>query len=135
MHTPFQGRTHGSALHIDHFLSIVARNAANYQQSRFFLGSYTFFEWCNADPNSCTRSSAKLDGIHLITAVSVIKRLIYEFTPWGQDLVSVVCIGEGHYYGGFFGKKICENFVWTVETVWNRQVFVLESFPYQEVQL
>jgi len=39
----------------------------------------------------------------LITTVSVIKRLsLYEFTLWGQDLVSVVRTRESLYYGGFF---------------------------------
>ena len=58
-------------------------------------------------------SSARLDeihpvqihliGIHLITVVSVIKRLsLYEFTLWGRDLVSVVRIRESPYYRGFF---------------------------------
>ena len=42
-------------------------------------------------------------GDHLITAVSVIKRLsFYEFTLWGRDLVSVVRIRESPYYRGFF---------------------------------
>ena len=27
---------------------------------------------------------------------------LYEFALWGQDLVSVVRIREGPYYGGFF---------------------------------
>ena len=35
--------------------------------------------------------------------MSVIKRLaLYEFAPKGRDLVSVVHIKEGPYYGGFF---------------------------------
>ena len=43
---------------------------------------------------------------HLITAVSVIKRLsLYEFTLWGRDLVSVVRIRESPYYRGFFKRK------------------------------
>ena len=47
---------------------------------------------------------------HLITVVSVIKRLnLYEITLWGRDFVSVVRIKESRYYGGFF-KKIYENF-------------------------
>ena len=61
-------------------------------------------------------SSARLDeihpvqihliGIHLITVVSVIKRLsLYEFTLWGRDLVSVVRIRESPYYRGFFKMK------------------------------
>ena len=65
--------------------------------------------------------------IHLITAVSVIKRFqvsFYEFTLWGQDLVSIVGIGESPYYRGFFLKKIYDNFVWTLETVRNREVSV-----------
>ena len=45
-----------------------------------------------------------LIGIHLIIAVSVIKRLrLHEFTPlWGRDLVSVVRIRESPYYRGVF---------------------------------
>ena len=40
---------------------------------------------------------------HLITAVSVIKSLsLSEFTIWGRDLVSVVCVRESLYYLGFF---------------------------------
>ena len=47
---------------------------------------------------------------HLITVVSVIKRLsLYEITLWGRDFVSVVSIRESRYYGGFL-KKIYENF-------------------------
>ena len=47
--------------------------------------------------------------IHLITAVSVIKRLsLYEFTLWGRDLVSVVRIRESPYYRGFFNENIWE---------------------------
>ena len=46
-------------------------------------------------------------GIRLISAVSVIKRLsLYEFTLWGQDLVSVVRISESPYYRGFFVANI-----------------------------
>ena len=64
-------------------------------------------------------------GIHLITAVSVIKRLsLYEFTLWGRDLVSVVRITESPYYSDFFLKKIYENFFATLETVRNRVVSV-----------
>ena len=60
-------------------------------------------------------SSARLDGIypvqiHLITTASVIKRLsLYEFTLWGQDLVSVVRIRESPYYRGYFLQKKYEN--------------------------
>ena len=37
--------------------------------------------------------------VHLISAVSVIKRLsLCEFTLWGRDLVSVVCIRKSPYY-------------------------------------
>ena len=48
-----------------------------------------------------------LIGIHLIIAVSVIKRLrLHEFTLWGRDLVSVVRIRESPYYRGvFFYRK------------------------------
>ena len=62
-----------------------------------------------------------LIGIDLITAVSVIKRLsLYEFTLYGQDLVSIVRIIEGF----FFLKKIYESFAGTLETVRNREVSV-----------
>ena len=56
-------------------------------------------------------------GIHLITTASVIKRYLslYEFTLWGQDLVSIVRIRESIL------KKIYENFVGTLETVRNIQ--------------
>ena len=40
---------------------------------------------------------------HLITVVSVIKRLsLYEFTLWGRVFVFVVRIRASQYYGGFF---------------------------------
>ena len=43
--------------------------------------------------------------IHLITAVSVIKRLSsYEFTFWGRDLVSVVHIRESPCYRGLLPR-------------------------------
>ena len=58
-----------------------------------------------------------------------------EFTLWGRDLVSVVCIRKSPYYRGFFLKKLYENFVGTLETVRNREVSVLERCPYQEVPL
>ena len=62
---------------------------------------------------------------HLITAVSIIKRLSsYEFTLWGRDLVFVVRIME------FFLKKIYDNFVGILKTVRNREVPVLERCPY-----
>ena len=74
--------------------------------------------------------------VHLITTVSVIKRLsLYEFTLWGRDLVSVVRIRESPYYRGFFLKKIYENFVGTLKTVRDREVSVLERCPYPEVRL
>ena len=62
-------------------------------------------------------SSARLDGIHhvqihlfkihLNTVVFVIKRLLslYEFTPWGRDLLSVVRIRENPYNRGVFLKE------------------------------
>ena len=51
--------------------------------------------------------------------MSIIKRLsLYEFTLWDRDLLSVVRIRESPYYG----KKIYENFVETLETVRNREV-------------
>ena len=66
----------------------------------------------------------------------LIKRLsLYEFTLWGQDLVSIVPIRESPYYRGSFLKKICENFVGTLETVRNIEVSVLERCPYGEVRL
>ena len=52
------------------------------------------------------------------------KEVLYEFTLWGRDLVFVVRIRESPYYGGFFLKKIDENFVGTLETVHNREVSV-----------
>ena len=53
--------------------------------------------------------------------MSVIKRLsLYEFTLWGQDLVSVVRIIE------VFLKKIYENFVGVLETVRYRGVRIRE---------
>ena len=62
---------------------------------------------------------------HLITAVSVIKKLtLYEFTLWGRDLVAVVRIRESPYYGGFFKKKVCDNFVGTLITVRYKEVSV-----------
>ena len=88
-------------------------------------------------------SSARLDGmypvqihligIHLITAVSVIKRLslyVNVFTLCGRDLVSVVRIRESPYYRGFFSRKISENFVGTLETVRNRK-----RCAYREIRL
>ena len=62
--------------------------------------------------------------IHLITAVSVIKRLsLYVFTLLGWDLVSIVCIRESHYYRGLFKEKYnYEKFVGTLETVRTREV-------------
>ena len=62
--------------------------------------------------------------------MSVIKRLsLSEFTLWGRDLVSVVHIRKSPYYRGSFLKKIYQNFVRTLETVRNREVFVLERCP------
>ena len=65
-------------------------------------------------------------GIHLISTASVIKRYLslYEFTLWGQDLVSIVRIRESIL------KKIYESFVGTLETVHNIEVSVLEKCPY-----
>ena len=40
------------------------------------------------------------------------------------SIVSVVRIRESRYYGGFFLKKISENFVGTLETVRIREVSV-----------
>ena len=45
----------------------------------------------------------------------------YEFTLWGQDLVSVVRIRESPYFRGSFLKKIHENFVGALETVHNNR--------------
>ena len=51
----------------------------------------------------CAYSTDRGFGIHLITAVSAIKRLIlYEFNLWGRDLVSVIRTRESTYYRGFF---------------------------------
>ena len=61
--------------------------------------------------------------------MSVIKRLrLSEFTLWGRDLGSVVHIRKSPYYRGSFLKKN-QNFVGTLETVRNREVFVLERCP------
>ena len=50
--------------------------------------------------------------------------------------MSVVRIRESPYYGGFFLKKIYENFVGTLETVHNIiEVSLLENCPYREVRL
>ena len=58
--------------------------------------------------------------IHLITALSVIRRLsLYEFTLWGRDLMSIVRIRE--IIEVYFKEKY-ENFVGTLETVRNREV-------------
>ena len=68
-------------------------------------------------------------GIHLITAVSVIKRLIlYEFTLWGQDSTSVIRIRESPYYRAFLRKYM---------TILSRRwkLFVIERCPYREVPL
>ena len=68
--------------------------------------------------------------IHLITAVSVIKRLsLYVFTLLGWDLVSVVCIRQSHYYRGLFKEKYMRSLLghWKLS--------VLERCPYREVQL
>ena len=68
--------------------------------------------------------------IHLITAVSVIKRLsLYVFTLLGWDLVSVVCIRESHYYRGLFKEKYMRS----LSGHW--KLSVLERCPYREVQL
>ena len=68
--------------------------------------------------------------------MSVIKRIsLYQFTLWGRNLVSAIRIRESPYYRGFFGKKIYENFVGTLETVRNIEVSVLERCPYREVRL
>ena len=87
-------------------------------------------------------SSARLDGIHLvqihlfkirlITVVFVIKRLssLYEFTPWGRDLLSVVRIRESPYYRGFFFKENIGEFFRDMETVRN-----IERCRYREVRL
>ena len=58
--------------------------------------------------------------------MSVIKGLsLSELTLWGRDLVSVVRIIESpHCRGFFFLKKMYENFVGTLETVLNIEVFV-----------
>ena len=87
-------------------------------------------------------SSARLDGIHLvqihlfkihvITVKFVIKRLLslYEFTPWGRDLLSVVRIRESPYYRGFFFKENIGEFFRDMETVRN-----IERCRYREVRL
>ena len=63
---------------------------------------------------------------HLITVVSVIKRLsLYEITLRGRDFVSVVRIRKSRYYGGFFKENIWE-FLGRLETVRNREKSILE---------
>ena len=72
-----------------------------------------------------------LIGIHLITIVSVIKRLsLSEFTLWGRDLLSVVRIRESPYYRGFFFKENIGEFFRDMETVRN-----IERCRYREVRL
>ena len=67
---------------------------------------------------------------HLITVVSVIKRLsLYESTLWGRDFVSVVRIRESVLWRFFF-NKIYENCRGTLETDRNREESVLERCPY-----
>ena len=58
----------------------------------------------SARPDSpCADSPDRDLRFTLITEVSVIKRLsLSEFTLWGRDLVSVVCIRKSPYYRGFF---------------------------------
>ena len=74
-------------------------------------------------------------GIHLITAVSIIKRLsLCEFTLEDRHLVSVVRIRESACYRIFFFKKIYENFV-VIFSIRNIEVSILERCPYQEVTL
>ena len=87
--------------------------------------TYISFHSSSARPDGIHPVQIHLIGIHLITSVSVIKRLsLYEFTLWGRDLVPVVRIRESPYYRGFFSNKIYENFVGTLETVRNREVSV-----------
>ena len=75
--------------------------------------------------SSCADSPDRFRDRHLITVVSVIKRLsLYEITLWGRDFVSVVRIRESRYYGGFFLKKIYENF----SEHW--KLSVIERSPY-----
>ena len=75
----------------------------------------------------CAYSSHRRFGIHLITAVSEMKRLIlHEFTLWGRDLGSVIRIRKSPYYKGFL-QKIYENFVGD----WKLSV-ILERCPYTE---
>ena len=72
-----------------------------------------------------------LIGIHLITIVSVIKRLsLSEFTLWGRDLLSVVRIRESPYYRGFFFKENIGEIFRDMETVRN-----IERCRYREVRL
>ena len=60
---------------------------------------------------------------------------LYEFTLWGQDLVSLARLGESPYYRGYFLKKIFENFVGTLETVHNIKVSVLRREREREIHL
>ena len=67
---------------------------------------------------------------HLITAVSVIKKLILcEFTLWGRDLVSVVCVRESLYYGGFFNRK----YMIILSGHW--KLSIIERCPYRDIRL
>ena len=45
--------------------------------------------------------------------------------------MSVVCIRESPYYGGFFGKKICEN----LSGQWKLSVIERCSYETAEVRL
>ena len=65
--------------------------------------------------------------IHLITAVSVIKKLsLYEFTLWCRDLVSVVCIRESVLW-----KKNIWEFCWDIGNCpYQRGVRILERCPH-----
>ena len=51
----------------------------------------------------------------LVPRVSVIKRLLnlYEFAPWGQDLVSILSILDRVCPVEFFLEEMYENFVGT----------------------
>ena len=58
--------------------------------------------------------------------------ILYEFTLWGRDLVSVVHIRETPYYSGFSQREYILNFVGTLKTVHKREASVLERCPYLE---
>ena len=69
-------------------------------------------------------------GIHLITTVSVTKRLsLYEFTLLGRDLVSVVRTQREYVLQSFFERKYVRILLG------HQKLSVIERCPYREVRL